>query len=341
MAPQILILDGGLGTSLIIRYGRIFDNTTPLWSSHLLLSDPGILLRCQRDFGEIPVDIITTATYQISIGGFARSITEEFPAGVKVSSIPEYLNHAVEIAETAKHRDAKVALSVGPYGACMQPGQEYTGNYDEGHNCAVTLQAWHQERLQLFASIPRLQERLGYLAFETIPRIDEIIAMRRSLSDVRHLANIPFWMSCMYPGDETSLPCGGSVHAAVEAMLDPKLASVTPCGIGINCTKLWKFDALVHDYEVAVSGLMERGQISSWPILVLYPDGTNGETWDAEAKEWTPSANAQSSDSWECQVAELVQATKLRGHWRQIVVGGCCMAHAEDIRRLRNLISTT
>jgi homocysteine S-methyltransferase len=86
---------------------------------------------------------------------------------------------------------------------------------------------------------------------------------------------------------------------------------------------------------------MERGQISSWPILVLYPDGTNGETWDAEAKEWTPSANAQSSDSWECQVAELVQATKLRGHWRQIVVGGCCMAHAEDIRRLRNLISTT
>lgn len=336
MAPKILILDGGLGTSLIYNYGKTFDDTTPLWSSHLLLTDKTTLLSCQKDFGNIPVDIVLTATYQVSIRGFAQSRTRDHPNGVDITRIPQYLNYAVKIAENAKRNHAKVALSVGPYGACMQPGQEYSGEYDDKHDCVVALQAWHQERLQLFASIPRIQDRLGYLAFETAPRLDEIVAMRRSLSAVPQLATIPFWMSSVYPGEELKLPCGSSVSSAVEAMLDPELAAATPCGIGINCAPVWKLDALVREYELAVADLIDRGRIASWPMLVLYPDGANGKTWNSTTGDWNRAVEVRSADPWEIQIMKVVQGTKQRGNWAQIIVGGCCMAHAEDIKRLRH-----
>lgn len=69
---RVLVLDGGLGTSLEDKYGVRFNSaTTPLWSTHLLVDGQDTLLSCQKDFGDVPVDIILTATYQLSIHGFA------------------------------------------------------------------------------------------------------------------------------------------------------------------------------------------------------------------------------------------------------------------------------
>jgi homocysteine S-methyltransferase len=339
MTRQVLILDGGLGTSLMLDRGIKLDENTPLWSSHLLLSDQNTLLDVQRGFGDVPVDILLTATYQVSIAGFARTSTQEFPNGIGTEKIPHFLDQAVKITEAAKHDRTKAALSIGPYGACMQPGQEYSGNYDVEHDCMQALQAWHHERLQLYASIPRAYQRLSYLAFETIPRLDEIVAMRKALYDMPDLASIPFWMCCVFPDEDLKLPCGGSVYAAVEAMLDPKHSTAVPWGIGINCTKVWKVDALLRQYESAVDDLVKSRRISTWPTLVLYPDGTDGRTWNAATKTWIPPRKAQSPKLWEQQVAELVRATEKRGDWRHIVVGGCCMAHADEIRKLRQILA--
>lgn len=78
---SIQILDGGLGTSLQDQHGVTFDSSTPLWSSHLLVSDPTTLLACQRNFITAGCDVLLTATYQVSIEGFARTKTPEFPDG--------------------------------------------------------------------------------------------------------------------------------------------------------------------------------------------------------------------------------------------------------------------
>ncbi|QPG96342.1 hypothetical protein C2857_003889 [Epichloe festucae Fl1] len=322
MASKIQILDGGLGTSLIYDYGVIFTDGTPLWTSHVLLSDRDTLLRCQRDFGNVPVDIILTSTYQASADGFAQTKTRDYPQGIPASRVPGILNDSVRVAEEAKQPGAKVALSVGAYGATMKPCQEYTGRYDAAHGSAQRLQVWHRERLALFvAGVPDLESRIGYMAMETIPRADEIEALRRAVDDVPALAGIPFWVACTFPGDELTLPSGDSIATAVEAMLSPRVAKATPWAVGINCTDLWKMDPLLRQFEAAVEDALRKGYIQEWPALVMYPDGKNGKLYNVERGDWDlPQINRNPGEvPWERLTADVVRATEARGQWKQIV----------------------
>jgi homocysteine S-methyltransferase len=340
--PRILILDGGLGTSLEQNHNVKFTPSTPLWSSSLLISDPATLLQCQASFASVPVDILLTATYQVSLHGFRNTKTPTHPDGISPADIPPFLETAVDIAETAaRSGHATVALSVGPYGACMIPSQEYSGRYDEAHNSQETLYEWHRERMRLFSSVRSVSSRVAYTALETIPRVDEIVAMRRALDAVPDLARVPFWMSCLYPGDDERLPSGETAEEALRGMLDPRLARCVPWGVGINCTKVWKLTALLKLYEAAIERLLEDGVVQAWPALVVYPDGTNGEVYNTVTQVWEPVASGTSEARvpWEEQLAEAIRGTEERGRWRQIVVGGCCMASSEDIARLRRVLA--
>ncbi|KAJ4150447.1 hypothetical protein LMH87_011197 [Akanthomyces muscarius] len=340
MESPILILDGGLGTSLEQKYGCKFDHGTPLWSSDLLVSDPARLRRCQADFGRVPVDILLTATYQVSAAGFAATRDpEKQEPGISRARIPLYIDEALRVGHAAKAPDARLALSVGPYGACMVPSQEYSGVYDDAHSSQEALLRWHADRLRLFAAVDDVQGRVGYVALETVPRVDEIIAMRRALSATEALSALPCWISCLFPGDDGVLPDGGSVEAAVRAMLDPAVASPA-WGVGINCTKVHKLDGLLRRYEDAVGMLLQEGVVQGgWPALVLYPDGTNGEVYNTTTQTWERRQGGEGEGGervpWAKQLAEVVRATRRRARWRQIVVGGCCMAGAEDIAALR------
>ncbi|OAQ67479.1 Homocysteine S-methyltransferase [Purpureocillium lilacinum] len=342
--PPVLILDGGLGTSLERSYGCTFTPATPLWSSHLLVSDPSLLQRCQADFASgVPVDVLLTATYQFSVAGFAGTKTADYPDGIPRSDIPRFVEAAVRTAEQARGADAhaRLALSLGPYGACMIPSQEYSGRYDTEHDSEDALREWHADRMQLFGGITNLASRIQYVALETIPRVDEIRALRKAISAVPDLAIRPFWMSCLFPhADADTLPDGSSPEDAVRAMLGPGVASARPWGIGINCTKLWKLDTLLRRYEAAVAGLLQEGVIEAWPALVLYPDGTNGEVYNTTTQKWEMPEDVKGEDraTWEDQLKDIVLGTQQRGKWQQIIVGGCCMAGAEDIKRLRHAL---
>ncbi|KAK2609162.1 AdoMet-homocysteine methyltransferase [Conoideocrella luteorostrata] len=342
MTP-IRILDGGLGTSLEQKYNIKFSPSTPLWSSDLLVSNPDALLQCQSDFGQVPVDILLTATYQISINGFKNTKTPAFPNGIATSEIPQFLEKALTIAEKATQgSNGSVALSLGPYGACMIPSQEYSGNYDEDFDSQESLYEWHRDRLQLFATLNDVSSRICYVSMETIPRVDEIVAMRRALDSVPQLARVPFWMSCLYPGDGTTLPSGESIETALRAMFDSKIADALPFGVGINCTKVWKLTSLLQIYEKVIAEMIQEGLLSGWPALILYPDGTNGEVYNTVTQTWDipDSAQGVNRTPWEEQLAEIVRGTESRGKWQEIVVGGCCMASSEDISRLRMILAT-
>jgi homocysteine S-methyltransferase len=99
---------------------------------------------------------------------------------------------------------------------------------------------------------------------------------------------VPFWISCVFPGDDDvlALPDGTPVEEVVRAMLSVEVAGVTPWGIGINCTKVTKLPALVERYEVIVRQMIRTGELSGWPSLVLYPDGTNGEIYNTTTQKW-------------------------------------------------------
>ncbi|KID85183.1 homocysteine S-methyltransferase [Metarhizium guizhouense ARSEF 977] len=339
---RILILDGGLGTSLEQKYNIKFNPSTPLWSSDLLVSDPTTLLKCQSDFGAVPVDILLTATYQVSIAGFAGTKTPKFPHGISSLDIPQFLETAVAVTENAtREHHAAVALSLGPYGACMIPSQEYSGTYDDAHNSQEALYEWHRERMQLFSRVRGLASRIGYISMETIPRVDEIASMRAALDQVPELAGVPFWMSCLYPGDNR-LPSGEAPETALRAMFDSRVAKSVPWGVGINCTKVWKLTSLLRRYESVMDMLVQDGTLLEWPALVLYPDGTNGEVYNTVTQVWEVPGDVEdvSRVPWEEQLAEVVRGTEARGKWRQIVVGGCCMASWQDIARLREILLT-
>ncbi|KAI1641640.1 Homocysteine S-methyltransferase [Daldinia loculata] len=350
LAP-VLFLDGGLGTSLEDKFGVKFDENTPLWSSHLLISDPETLRSCQRDFGSIPVDILLTATYQVSAEAFARTKTPDHPLGISRDDIVPFLDVAVYIAEEVKVPNAHIALSLGPYGATMVPSQEYGGKYDAEHDSLEKLLNWHRDRFRLFDRIDRLGSRIGFIAFETVPRLDEIKAIRKlftraSPNDFNTSSllygDIPFWISCVFPGDGYTLPDGSFVDQVVDALLSSDYSDITPWGIGINCTKVAKIAELVHLYESAVSRLASTGKLETQPSLVLYPDGTNGEVYDTTTKTWrAPTSQPLPMSSWERQVADVVVHARNQQCWRSIVVGGCCKANHDNIRRLRAIIRGT
>ncbi|KAI3343161.1 Homocysteine S-methyltransferase [Ustulina deusta] len=344
----VQFLDGGLGTSLEDKYNLRFTEATPLWSSHLLLSDPDTLKSCQRDFADVPVDILLTATYQVSVEGFQRTRTDAFPDGVPRADIPRFLDVAVSTVEQVKQPTTKIALSLGPYGAVMTPSQEYTGQYDDEHNSADKLFRWHADRMSLFASIPQLGSRVDFVAFETVPRLDEILAIRRLTTLLAShsadaavpgpLERTPYWISCVFPGTARVLPDGSSISQVIRALLSLEHSNDPPWGIGINCTKIAELPKLVRAYESGIRLLEEDNHLRSWPSLLLYPDGTNGEVYDTVTKTWRMPIGLTETiqeSSWEQQLEHVVTEARSRGCWQSIVVGGCCKATHKDISRLR------
>lgn len=283
------VLDGGMGTTLEDMHGIKFSFDTPLWSSHLLVSgEEDKLLDCHKAFQQAGANIISTATYQTSIEGFAATKVPKTGApGIDKEGISPFLSRAVALAAKAAERKGKVALALGPYGATMIPSTEYSGKYDPEHQDVQALENWHKERLDLFKDVDT--SRVDYIAFETVPRVDEIIAIRKVLSADKippSLRGRPVWISSLYPNSDAKLPDGSTVEDIVTATLTRREGLETPWGIGINCTKIEKLNSLVEQYEHAIQTCIDIGEPMDWPSLVLYPDGTNGEVYNTTNKTW-------------------------------------------------------
>lgn len=191
-----------------------------------------------------------------------------------------------------------VALSLGPYGATMVPGQEYSGLYDEGMREVQDLQTWHRRRLQAFmiddgvddGDEKREREKcwtdVDLIAFETIPLLKEVTAVRKVMASLETSEVKPFWIACVFPGEANTLPDGTRIKDLVETMLLRRDGEAIPKDIGINCTKITKVEGLIKEFEGAIEDLVQRKEVDEWPGLVLYPDGTDGEVYNTSTMTW-------------------------------------------------------
>lgn len=330
---EILLLDGGLGTTLEDEHNIRFNSDTPLWSSHLLLTDPDTLEKVQRDFVKAGVDILLTPTYQASYEGFAKTEIN----GEKVDfyeEICQYLDLGVEISQHAfSNRSGLVALSLGAYGATMSPSQEYGGQY--GDMCdEVKLEHWHVARIAMFwASFAKVD----IVSFETIPRLEEIRAVRTAANVNRHhRVYKPWWVTCVFPNDDNRLPDGSSIEDILSALFEQRTWDETsemrtPWGVGINCTKVNKLPSLVQEFEAVAEKLG-----ISLPRLVIAPNGSKGQKYDSVTQTWV--GDKEEAGQWDEQVWSVVEEVRQRGRWSGIVVGGCCKTGPAEIASLRERI---
>ena len=149
-----------------------------------------------------------------------------------------------------------VAASVGPYGACLADGSEYTGRYGVP---ASRLRDFHGPRLELLAEAgPDL------LAVETIPDVDEA----EVLIDLLEGIDVPAWFSYSVRGETTAAGQSLTDAYAVLAGHGSLIAA------GVNCSE-----------QSDVLGAVRAAVAATGLPAVAYPN--RGGTWDAQAKQWS------------------------------------------------------
>jgi homocysteine S-methyltransferase len=288
-----LLLDGGLATELEARGADLRD---ALWSARLLLDEPDLIRQAHRAYFAAGAQVAITATYQASYEGFARR-------GLDRSETARLLQWAVFLAREAADEaggEAIVAASVGPYGASLADGPEYTGDY--GDIDAAGLADWHRPRLEvLLAAGPDV------LAVETIPSIAEAEAIVTVLAE--H-PEVQAWVSFSCR-DEVRLSDGTPFTAAVELVA----SSPQVVAAGVNCTP-----------PTYVPALLRSAADAGVPLLA-YPNA--GDTWDAVAKVWLTTGERP-------DLAAGALAWRGAG---ATTVGGCCGVGPADISAMAAALS--
>jgi homocysteine S-methyltransferase len=267
----VLVSDGGLATELEARGHDLSDD---LWSARLLVDAPDEIRAAHRAFYDAGAAVATTASYQASFDGFAAG-------GISRDGAHRLMRLSVTLATEARDEaggDGRwVAASVGPYGAALANGEEYTGRY--GLSVAQLAQ-WHRPRLEILADAGA-----DVLAIETVPDIDEAEAL---VGLVRQLG-VPAWLSYTISGTSTR---AGQPLAEAFALADgvPEIVAV-----GVNCCAPGDVLPAIHVAR----------EVTDKPVIV-YPN--SGEAWDGPARRWTGEArwSAELPSQWVAAGARIV-----------------------------------
>lgn len=269
-ATGVLISDGGLATELEARGNDLSDD---LWSARLLAEAPDEIVAVHEAFFRAGARFATTASYQASFEGFARS-------GIDRAGAERLMRRSVELAKSARDASAArawVAASVGPYGAMLAHGEEYVGRYGLS---VAELTAWHRPRLEvLIGAGPDI------LALETIPDSDEAEALVGLVRELR----APAWLSYTIAGSQTR--AGQPLEEAFAIAADvPEIVAV-----GVNCCA-----------PADVLGAVTIARRVTGKPVIVYPN--SGEAWDGENRVWvgTPGLDTGRARQWVDAGARIV-----------------------------------
>jgi len=291
-----LVLDGGLATELERRGADLSD---ALWSARLLADDPALIRQVHLDYYWAGADCCTSASYQATIPGFmGRGLPAETARDLIRQSV-RLVNEARDAFWAAQNDPRRlrpiVAASVGPYGAYLADGSEYTGAYDRDR---AGLVEFHRERWDILAG-----SGADVLACETIPSLAEARALSQLLDET---PGVYAWFSfSCRDGERIS---DGTPIAECAALL---AGHERVAAVGINCTP----PRFIPDLIRAVTAVTDK------PVIV-YPN--SGETYDASTKEWhgqsVPAEFGAFSREWRKLGAGLI--------------GGCCRTTPDHIRQI-------
>ena len=294
---RVAIVDGAMATEL---ERRGCDRNDDLWSARILLEQPERIRDVHLDYFHAGADFAITASYQATVEGFAKR-------GLHREQALDLIKKSVRLAQEARddfwatevNRANRirpfVAGSVGPYGAYLADGSEYTGDYRVSED---ELKAFHRPRVEAL-----IAAGADLLACETLPCLIEARALIRLLAE---FPNTLAWFSfSARDGEHIS---SGERVADGASFLDKQPQAAA---IGINCTSPLHISSLIREIKA----------MTSKPIIV-YPN--SGESYSATTKTWRGETSCNAfglqSKQWYDNGATII--------------GGCCRTTPGHIREV-------
>ncbi|MCP4464852.1 MAG: homocysteine S-methyltransferase [Planctomycetaceae bacterium] len=283
------ILDGGLATELESRGHDLDDD---LWSAKLLRDQPDEIVAAHQAFINAGAEVITSGSYQATLPGFRK-------AGMTSTEAENLLRLSIRLAKQARGHSptVQVAASIGPYGAFLANGAEYTGKYDLDQQ---GLMEFHDQRWQILAS-----ENPDIMLCETVPSLTEATALAQLAVNSNA---IPVWISFSCR-DGNHISDGTEIRSVIRELHPYEQITA----VGINCTPP-KF----------LPELIPRIRLETDKPIVVYPN--SGESFDANSRTWSGS---QAIDDFATQAAVWRQLGAS-------IIGGCCRVTPAHIASLKS-----
>lgn len=290
-----LVLDGAMGTELE-KLGVKTNNS--LWSANALIDNPEAIYQVHASYFKAGADIAITDTYQANVAAFAK-------VGINHEQALDLIKKGVELAKQARddfNPAGLVAGCVGPYGAYLANGSEYTGAYDLSF---AEYQKFHQEKIDTL-----INAGSDLISVDTMPNFAEIKSVVKIINDLP--TKIPYWISLSVK-DATTLSDGTTLRDVI-IWLD-KQPGIS--GIGVNCTKIENITPIVSLIH----------HLTDLPIVV-YPNP--GDIYDPQTKTWT---SVPHTDTFEREVPQWIAEGAN-------IIGGCCRTTPQDIEQVTKIIKS-
>ncbi len=239
------LIDGGLST-VLEEMGE--QPAGLLWTAAVLVDRPEVITAAHRRYVDAGADVIITSSYQASEPGFVA-------AGLGAADARRLLASTTAVARAADPEI--VACSVGPFGAYLGDGSEYSGRYSASW---AEVRAFHRSRLEVLVDTAP-----DVFAIETIPSIAEAEIV---LEELRALTAAPAWLA---------FTCADEVHTCSGEVFADAVAAVasTLTAVGLNCTAPGLVVPLLRSVDTVLP-------------FVVYPN--HGAIWDGDHKCWSGAA---------------------------------------------------
>lgn len=293
-----LVIDGGLSNQL---ESQGHDLNDPLWTAGLLADRPEAIQKAHLAYLQAGARCLITASYQATIQGFRFRGLDHEAAEKRLLRTVDLARAAIREFFSGEVTDSEplVAASIGPYGAFLADGSEYTGDYGIS---AGELEEFHRPRLEVLDASPA-----DFFAVETIPSFPEAAALSRLLENTRKSAWVSF--SCR---DGRHLHDGTPIEECLRLLAGhPRVFAV-----GVNCTAPRHISELVRRIRGADPTLR----------IVIYPN--SGEIYHAETKTWSHSSD----------LAFLEQMVEEWLNLGADIIGGCCRLGPSAIRTIARAV---
>jgi homocysteine S-methyltransferase len=299
---KAFILDGALGTQ-IQKNGH--DVNDSLWSAKFLNEDVSVIKEVHKQYLQAGADCIITSSYQASIEGFLK---KGFSQEKAIELIKLSINIAKEVSDEfwagfedkASRVKPLVAASIGPYGAYLADGSEYTGDYKISDE---ELKSFHKKRLEII-----LETNPDILACETIPSFKEA----KIICDLlKEYPNIAAWIT-FSAKNESYTNAGDDIKECMTYLDKQEHISA----VGINCTAPQYIPMLIENIK----------NVCSKPI-VIYPNG--GSKYNPITKLW---------ERGELSAQDFAKLAHLWYTKGATVIGGCCETTPNEIECIRKIL---